>query len=486
MKRTLTPELTAAVDTRLARANAEVARQFPGDPATRQPVHTVYGGAHLFSADSAAKLGQLARASMDEYAPDAVTLARALALPGADSLPESHERIAELAAAFSGDGRGSDTARRVSEPAWLAHTVHALVKRKLVSEPVEDFRIDFEDGYGNRSNPEEDGHAESAAREAGKGHAAGTLPPFLGIRIKPLTEELRGRSIRTLDIFLTTLVEACGGKLPDNFVVTLPKITHVDQVTALTDLLELMEPRLGLPAGALKFEIMVETPQSILTPRGELAMPLLIAAGRGRCISAHFGTYDYTAGMNITAVYQHMAHPVCDFAKHMMQVALAGTGVTMSDGATNVMPVPAHRAAKGGPPLTSQQVAENRRMVHRAWKLHYDHVRHSLVGAFYQGWDLHPAQLVTRYAAVYTFFLESQEAASERLKNFVAKAAQATLVGDVFDDAATGQGLLNFFLRGIGCGAITEDQVLATGISLDELRGRSFVKILANRKAAVS
>lgn len=151
-----------------------------------------------------------------------------------------------------------------------------------------------------------------------------------------------------------------------------------------------MEPRLGLPAGALKFEIMVETPQSILTPRGELAMPLLIAAGRGRCISAHFGTYDYTAGMNITAVYQHMAHPVCDFAKHMMQVALAGTGVTMSDGATNVMPVPAHRAAKGGPPLTAQQIAENRRMVHRAWKLHYDHVRHSLVGAFYQGWNRTP------------------------------------------------------------------------------------------------
>ena len=93
--------------------------------------------------------------------------------------------------------------------------------------------------------------------------------------------------------------------------------------------------------------------------------------------------------------------------------------------------------------------------MHRAWRLHADDVRHSLVNGFYQGWDLHPAQLPTRYAAVYAFFLEGLDAASERLRNFVDKAAQATLVGDVFDDAATGQGLLNFFLRGINCGAIT-------------------------------
>jgi len=124
----------------------------------------------------------------------------------------------------------------------------------------------------------------------------------------------------------------------------------------------------------------------------------------------------------------------------------------------------------------------DRQSVHRAWRLHYEHVRHSLEGAFYQGWDLHPAQLPTRYAAVYTFFLESADAAKERLANFVSKAAQATLVGDVFDDAATGQGLLNYFLRGIACGAVSEEEVLATGLTLNELRGRSFVKILKNRR----
>ncbi|MEO6327015.1 MAG: phosphoenolpyruvate kinase, partial [Thermoanaerobaculia bacterium] len=355
-----------------------------------------------------------------------------------------------------------------------------LVGRKLKSEPVEDFRLDFEDGYGNRSNEEEDGHAESAAREVAKGRDEGTLPPFIGIRIKTFTEELRERAVRTMDIFLTTLVE--GEKpLPANFTVTLPKVTVPEQVTALADLFDLMEPRLGLDKGALTFEIMVETPQSILGADGRLMLPRLVAAARGRCTSAHFGTYDYTAGVNITAAHQHMAHPACDFAKSMMQVSLAGTGLMMSDGATNVMPVGVHRA-KDGEALSPQQILENRRAIHRAWKLHFDHVRHSLETAFYQGWDLHPAQLVTRYAAVYSFFLESLAPGSERLTNFIQKAAQATLVGDVFDDAATGQGLLNFFLRGIACGAIPEEEVLGTGITLEELRGRSFVKILKNRR----
>src|SRR5205814_3282006 len=148
-----------------------------------------------------------------------------------------------------------------------------------------------------------------------------------------------------------------------------------------------------------------------------------------------------------------------------------------------IMPVAPHRFAEGEPPLTGKQIEENRAVVHRAWKLHYDHIQHSLINAFYQGWDLHPAQLPTRYAAVYAFFLEGLDAASERLKNFVEKAAKATLVGDVFDDAATGQGLLNYFLRAINCGALTEDEALRlSGLTHEELVSGSFVKILKNRQ----
>jgi citrate lyase beta subunit len=448
MKPTLSPEDVQIVLAELAEANRAFAKRYPGDSPRRQPVHTVYGGAQVFQSDTAGKLGSLARRALEEYAPRAEDLDRAIGLPQN-----------------------------------LAATVRERVIAKLEREPVEDFRIDFEDGYGNRTDAEEDGHAESTAREVAKGLAERTLPPCIGIRIKPFTEELKARAIRTLDLFLGALARETGARLPDNFVVTLPKVTVLDQVSALASLLEQLERHLRLPERAIPFEIMVETPQSVFDAEGAAGLPALVGASRGRCIAAHFGTYDYTASLNITAAYQTMTHPACDFAKTLMQVVLAGTGVWISDGATNVLPVPPHRAAPGGTPLSPQQIEENRAAVHSAWKLHYDHVRQSLSHGFYQGWDLHPAQLPTRYAALYAFFLEGIDAASARLKNFVAKAGQATLVGEVFDDAATGQGLLNHFLRAWSSGAITaEEAVEKSGLTLDELRGRSFVRILKSRR----
>jgi citrate lyase beta subunit len=418
-------DAAAPLDASLAR----FAKRFPGESGARQPVHTVYGGAQLFKSDTTPKLGALALRALDQYAPDAATLAEAIGLE-----------------------------------AGLAPTIYARVVEKLRREPVEDFRIDFEDGYGNRPDDEEDKDAERCGREVAAGLEKGTLPPFLGIRIKPFTQELMRRSIRTLDIFVSSMLDAAG-KLPPWFVVTLPKIQLPEQVTLLIDLFERLEPKLGLAAGALRMEFMIETTQSILSENGVSNLPLFLEAARGRAVAAHFGTYDYTASCNITAAHQRMDHPACDFARHMMQVAYAGTGLWLSDGATNVMPI------------------GDRATVHRAWRLHVDHIRHSLINAYYQGWDLNPAQLPTRYAAVYAFFIEGLAAATERLSNFIQKAGQATLVGDVFDDAATGQGLLNYFIRALNCGAITEDEALATGLTLDELRSRSFVKILQGRRS---
>ena len=479
MKTTLTEDSTREISARLAEANRETAALYPGESFKRQPVHTVYGGAHLFKSDTTQRLGALARRALDSYAPDFASFARSLGLPGSEELPSS---VADDSAVRAEVERDEEAFRRAQPAVWLAHKVYARVSEKLRREAVEDFRIDFEDGYGNRPDAEEDGHAESAAREVAAGMKAGTLSPFIGIRIKPFTEELYARSSRTLDIFLSTLLEETGGSLPENFYVTLPKITTPEQVSTLASLFDLFERASGLEAGTLRMEMMVETTQSIINHRGESALPLLIEAACGRCAAAHFGTYDYTASCQITAAHQHMTHPACDFARHTMQVALGGTGVWLSDGATNIMPVPAHRAPEGGS-LTEEQERENLRTVHRAWRLHYEHVQHSLVNAFYQGWDLHPAQLPTRYAAVYTFFLESLGAAAERLSNFVEKAARATLVGDVFDDAATGQGLLNYFLRAINCGAVSEaEAVTLTGLTNEELRSGSFVKILKNRQ----
>lgn len=481
MKTSLSDDSLRAITARLGQANKDFAEKYPGETGRRQPVHTVYGGAHLFKADSAQRLGALARRSLDQFAPDYLVFAKALGFPGAEQLPESAADAEDLTAQLETD---PEAVRRENKPAWLAHTIYRRVSEKLRREPVEDFRIDFEDGYGNRPDAEEDGHAASAATEVAEGITNATLPPFIGIRVKTFTEELRNRSIRTLDIFVSTLLEKSGGTLPDNFVVTLPKITIPEQATALAEIFDQLEKQTGLAAGSMKLELMIETTQSIINARGEINLPLLLAATNGRCVAAHFGTYDYTASCDITAAHQHLMHPACDFAKHMMQVSFAGTGVWLSDGATNIMPVAPHRFVEGGPRLTTEQIEENRKVVHRAWKLHYDHIQHSLENAYYQGWDLHPAQLPTRYAAVYAFFLESLDAASERLKNFVEKAAKATLVGDVFDDAATGQGLLNYFLRAINCGALTEEEAIdLSGLTVAELRSGSFVKILNNRQS---
>ena len=480
MQPSLSDDLLKPLTDRLRAANLASAEKYPGESGRRQPVHTVYGGAHLFRADTAKRLGQVAERALAENAADFVVFARALGLPFSDELPDVLDYATGLRHRLDHE---PDVVREDNKSAWLAHTIYTRVQEKLRHEPVEDFRIDFEDGYGNRPDAEEDGHAESAALEVVKGMESGTVPPFIGIRIKPFNEELRARSFRTLDIFVSTLVGRTGGKLPENFVVTLPKITIPEQVAALSDAFDLLEKQTGLSPGSLKMEMMIETTQSIINSEGRINLPMLLDAARGRCVAAHFGTYDYTASCSITAAHQHMMHPACDFAKHMMQVSFAGTGIWLSDGATNIMPVGPHRATEGAP-LTQDQIEENRAVVHRAWKLHYDHIQHSLVGGFYQGWDLHPAQLPTRYAAVYTFFLAGLDAASERLRNFVEKAAKATLVGDVFDDAATGQGLLNYFLRAINSGAITEEEAMKlSSLTHDELRSGSFVKILKNRQA---
>jgi hypothetical protein len=387
----------------------------------RQPVHVVYGGAHLFKSDTVRKLGKLAERALAEYAPDAGMLAEAV-------------------------GLRSD----------LAATVYERVKAQLGREAVEDFRIDFEDGFGTRADAEEDAAVDAAAGQLARGLEEGTLSPFIGLRVKSFGSETKGRARRTLDRFLKA-----AGKLPEEFVVTLPKITAVDEVTEFIEALA--------PYPDVGVELMIETSLSLRK------LTELVERTEGRCVGAHFGPYDYTASLGITSHNQHLLHPACHFARSTMLMTLAGTGIALSDGPTNIMPIASHR----GEGLSEAQKAENRAVVWRAWGLHYRHVRDALYNGFYQGWDLHPAQLPTRYAAVYSFFLEGLEAASERLRNFIQKAAQATLVGDVFDDAATGQGLLNYFVRAVSCGAVPEGDVPGlTGLTVEQLRMGSFAKIL--------
>lgn len=442
MKTTLGPASARDALARLREANRAFSATQRQPEGTREPVHVVYGGAQLFAPGLPAKFGRIALTTMAEAFPDDDTFAEAFGL-GAN-----------------------------------AGAVRARVARKLEREPVEDSRIDFEDGYGNRPSAQEDADALKAADAMAEAFAARTLPAFTGIRIKPLTEELRERALRTLDLFVTRLVERTGGRVPPNFVVTLPKVTLPEQVHALAEILATLERSLSIPDYALGLEIMVELPAALLDAHGRLALPALVQAAGGRCAAAHFGTYDYTAALDVTAHHQDADHPAADFARQLMKASLAGTGVRLSDGATTTLPVAIHRGAE----LTAAQRDENRAAIVAASRLHFDHVRRALREGFYQGWDLHPAQLPARYAAVFSFFLEGLEATTRRLRQFLDRAAQATLAGTVFDDAATGQGLLNFFLRGLACGALSEEEVAAAGLTVEELRTRSFLAIVERRR----
>lgn len=449
MKTSLNEEVLGGLSERLIKAHHALIQRYPEGQWGRRPVHTVYGGAHLFTAEAARKLGKLALRAMDDHAPDFALLSRAIHLAGSDD-------------------------RRVA--------IYDRIRAKLRAEPVEDYRIDFEDGYGVRPPDEEDRHAKIAAAEVAKGIAIGSLPPFLGIRIKPLTEELWARSVRTLDLFFTSLCSTTRGAVPANFVVTLPKITVPEQVEALAAVLDELEPALGIAKGTIKIELMIETPQALFDADGRVPLRKLVLAAGGRCSGAHLGAYDFTAALGIAANEQRLSHPVCDFARDIMLSALAGSGIALSDGATNVLPVPIHKPSAG--PLSEAERSENREAVHTAWRLHYHDVRRALSRGLYQGWDLHPAQLVTRYAALYDFFLGGLHDAALRLRRLVEGAAKATLVGSVFDDAATGQGLLNYFLRAIACGALTEEEAQARSeLTLAELRGRSFSAIASGRAA---
>ncbi|HEX8627354.1 MAG TPA: aldolase/citrate lyase family protein [Catenuloplanes sp.] len=383
-------DVYAELDRRLASVDAQLRARYPGEPAGRQPVHTVYVPADRFTADLVASWGAAALDALAAHPP----------------LPF---------------------------PTALADRVRA----KLAREPIEDLRIDLEDGYGVRDDAQED----AAVRAAAVALRHGGRPPFTGLRIKSLEHATRHRAVRTVDIFL----DAFGG-LPDGFVLTLPKVSHPAQVAAMVLLCERCEATYGLPAGSLRFEVQVETPPAVLGPDGTATVAGLITAAQGRCVGLHYGTYDYSAACGIAAAYQSMEHPAADHAKAVMQVAAAGTGVRLSDGSTNVLPVGS----------TEQ--------VHAAWAVHLRLVRRSLERGFYQGWDLHPAQLPTRFAATYGFFRDGCPPAATRLRGYLDRRS-----GGHLDEPATARALAGFLRRGLDCGALDPEEAGFSGPELAAL-----------------
>lgn len=400
------------LDRRLEPVDARIKRTYRGQREGRQPVHTVYVPADRFTASLSTQWGSEATTALATHA----------ATP------------AELATATGFD------------PTLVAE-VHPRVLAKLDQEPIEDLRIDFEDGYGHRPDDAEDASVHAAAEQLVGALHAGTAPPYVGIRFKSLDEATRRRGVRTLDSFIGALTRAA--TLPTGFVLTLPKVTAVEQVEAMTDLCATLEDAHGLAEGRLRYEIQVETPQAIVAADGTAALAPMVHAAGDRLVGLHYGTYDYSAACGVAPAEQSMEHPAADHAKAVMQLAAAGTGVRLSDGATNVLPV--------GDTST----------VRHAWHHHARLVTRSLQRAFYQGWDMHPAHLVTRYTATYAFFRSGLPEAGARLRAYAEQADAGML-----DEPATAETLAAFLLRGLDCGAVDPAEVTrACGLDQSALHG---------------
>ncbi|MGZ4543922.1 MAG: DUF6986 family protein [Blastococcus sp.] len=395
-------EIYAELDRRLGPVDAARLAAFPGERPERQPVHTCYVPADAVVPGLAAAWGAAALQALDEH-----------------GLPDL----------------GLDPA--------LVEQVLPRVRAKLAAEPVEDLRVDAEDGYRGSPDAEDDDVARAAAAVAAD-LGAGTAPPSIGIRAKSLEAPTRRRGVRTLDLFLGTF----GAESPGRAVVTLPKVTDVEQVRAFLPVLDALEDVSGV---RLDLELQIETPQAVLGPDGAATAARMVHAAGPRLLGLHYGTYAYSAALGIAAAHQASDHPAADFAKQVMQVAVAGTGARAVDGSTNVLPV------------------GDREQVHDAWRVHAGLVRRALERGFYQGWDLHPAQLVTRYTATYAFFRAALPAAAARLAGYLDRTD-----GGVLDEPATARALAGVVIRGLDCGAVDEQDVRAEGgpdrATLDRLR----------------
>lgn len=409
----------ASTDQRLSEVDAILATRFGGDTRGRQPVHTCYIPADRYHHLAHREWGDIAL----------------------DTLMSHGKRARHFAHTIDPD---SDADSDAIEQVWPA------IISKLENEPIEDLRVDFEDGYGRRSDAEED-EAVARAIEGIATHAT----PFIGARIKSFEAVTRARSLRTLEMLVAGLA---GHGMPDEFVITLPKVSAIEQVAVMVDACLVLEKEHGLQSGSLKFEIQIEMPQAILGSDGRVPAAGMIDAAEGRLTAFHYGTYDYSAAIGVSAAFQTLDHPAADFAKSVLQVVTAQTGVRVSDGSTNIIPVG-----------DSEQVKQ-------AWQNHFALVRRALERGIYQGWDLHGSQLPTRFAAVFTFYREHAAKAAERLRAYLDRAETGTM-----DEPATAIALAGYFLRGVDAGAITNAELEGwTGQTTQSLRA------LVRRKGQIS
>jgi hypothetical protein len=413
----------------------------------RRPVHMLTLAAGRFDAHTSRRMGEAALRSIDSYAPDFVSFARAMWLTGADTLPRYDDLAQELEFELI---ENPENVKDKNYAAWFAWTIYQRTIGKLHHEPVEELLIDLADNSG--------------AAIAAAGHLAQAVlddsrPPFTGVRLP----SMEPGNARFLDLFLTALIEKTGGKLPSNFCITLPAPNSA-ALAALHAFLSEFERQHALESGLIKIEVTVASPRAIVDDDGRIVLSKLADAAGGRCISAHLDGDSFLSELNVPAAHRHARHEACNFARQIMHLALSPSGIGLSD---SIVPSTA---------LTQDADIQG---VHRAWREHFNGITHSLIGGFNQGWDADAVLLPARYAAVYSFFIEAQDAQGKRFREFT---GQAAANGEI-EDASSAQTTLNFFYRALDCGALTEHEVSeATGLSAEELRCGSFAEIMKRRQ----
>ncbi|MFN8611387.1 MAG: aldolase/citrate lyase family protein [Vulcanimicrobiota bacterium] len=354
----------------------------PGEepPPQWQPAYVLYGGAHLFSADTHDKMLNLARRWLKEYP-------------------------------------------------WLGDTAKKRVEKRLF-QPLDDIRIDFEDGYGRRSDEEEDAHATQVRLALPQVHE----PRRCGIRVKPITRRFAQRAVRTLETALQDLTV-----WPRGFCVTLPKLEHPAQVRFIIQELERIEN--GRPP--LPLELMIESPTGL-----RRVADLVQVAGK-RARGVHFGPFDFLASCGIGQ--GDLLHPVNRAARAQLLISLSGSGVELADGPTTQLPLPPHKHPTGA------QLTENQKAVRLAWEFHRDQVLATRQQGYFQSWLLHPAQLVSHAAALIQELETALPGALERLIAYWKGLGQARASGGDFDDRATARQWTGVVIRGLELGLIEEN-----------------------------
>ena len=424
----------------------------------RQAVHTFYGGAHLFRNDTAAKMGQIALDGLQKYAANGEELMKIFHTGNSAGLTKDFSSL------------------QLSE---IYGKVYSRIKDKLAKEPIEDYRLDFEDGYGVRSDEEEEKEALRTAEETAAAMRNKTLPRLFGIRVKPLNTVFLPRALRTLEVYITRLHKLTGGKLPADFMVTIPKIEIAEEVEVLNKALHLLEEKLSLPVNSIRTDLMIESAPAVIFDRKINLEKIFDTAGE-RCIGVNIGIYDYTSMLGISAQSQSYAHPSVDFLRQMMKILTVQKNVYLIDGATHILPVEIYKPSKSNPGISEAEILANTGSIHKAWRLSFNNNLHSLNNGIYQGWDLHPYQLIPRYASLYLYFLSDLENSVARMKNFLSSANNQTLTSHYFDDAASASGLYNYFVKAVSCGALSDEDIKPLNLTRTDFLTKS-LRELANK-----